>query len=82
MTRGRCLSAARMRSNMSMSFPVLLSSAVEKPFLVVPAIQFLCGIFTSRVSSMETILCEAGTKSNKALRAVVFPLAVPPQKRE
>src|SRR4030042_5898703 len=70
-----------IRSNMSMSLPVLFSSLAANPFLVVPAIQFLWGLLTSLVSSMEMILWDAGMNSINAFSAVVFPLAVPPQNR-
>ena len=80
MTLGRCRSAALVRSNMSMSLPDLRSSFCENPVRVVPAIQFSWGKFTSRVSSMLTILCFDGINKASALRVVVFPLAVPPQK--
>src|SRR5512136_743699 len=81
MTRGRCLSATLMRSNISMSLVVLRMSVLVNPDRVVPAIQFSCGRLISLVSSMETILYDGGTKRERAFSIVVLPEAVPPQKR-
>ncbi len=41
-------------------------------------VQFLCGIWSSGVSSIVTILFSGGMNAVKALRLVVFPLAVSP----
>ncbi len=41
-------------------------------------IQFLCGSFSSRVSSSVTIFAIGGINSDIAFRDVVFPEAVPP----
>src|SRR4030042_5333999 len=66
---------------MSVSRLVLSDSVEVKPDRVVPAIQFSWGRLISLVSSIETILYDDGTKSERALSIVVFPDAVPPQNK-
>ncbi len=48
------------------------------PSRVRAGIQFSCGRFSSRVSSMLTIFICGGMKSRTALSVVVLPEAVPP----
>ena len=63
---------------MSMS-PVVADFFPPKPSLVSAGIQFSCGRFSSRVSSMLTIFIWGGMNRRTALSVVVLPLAVPPQ---
>ena len=72
---GRSLRAAFSNSNspISPSF-----DSPPKPCRVRPGIQFGCGMFTSRVDSIETIFICHGIKIHIALRVVVLPEAVPP----
>ena len=81
MYSGRSLKAALSKSYMSTSpaaFTPLPADSPPKPCLVHPGIQFGCGKFNSRVSSILTILCCQGRKREHALSEVVFPEAVPP----
>ncbi len=61
--------------------PAVLPSGPRSPVpvRVAPGIQLSCGRFTSRVSSIETILEVGGMKSAIALRVEVLPAAGPPQ---
>ena len=60
------------------AFSPLPADSPPKPCLVQPGIQLGCGKFNSRVSSILTILCCHGRKSEQAFREVVLPDAVPP----
>ena len=81
MYSGRSRSAARSRSYMSTAPAALAPAAAvspPKPSRVQPGIQLGCGRFSSRVSSMLTIFCCHGRKSEQAFSDVVLPEAVPP----
>ena len=60
------------------AFPPPALPSPPKPCLVQPGIQFGCGKFNSRVSSILTILCCHGRKREHAFNEVVLPDAVPP----
>ncbi len=55
-------------------------SSSENDGRVTDATQLRWGSSTSRVSSIETIFVDEGMNSEHALRFVVFPDAVPPEK--
>src|SRR5512139_660837 len=76
MYSGRCRIAARRSSY------ILISPRpdVSNESRVTLGIQFGWGSFNSRVSSRETIFDNGGINNEMALRAVVFPDAVPPAK--